>query len=372
MKILHLLYESEGDYFGVGGVAVRAYEKYKRIKERHEITLLCKRYKGAKDGYINGFNHIFVGSETTNLRDSLLSYGFKSAEFLKQNGNNYDLIIDEFSPAIPSFSHLFTKRPIILQVQGYTDYHYFRKYDPLSATFLFLSEKIRPKFYENFIVISQNTTKRLSMGKYKNLLVLPNGIDPSLLENEYCDGEYILYLGRIDYYAKGLDVLLYAFKEVCKQFPQIKLIIAGDGRDKEMLYEEINKLSDKVKNNIITTGWISGKDKIDVIKKAMFYILPSRHETQGITLLEAMAFKKALIVSDIPELDYAVGCGAAVNFKSGSYKSLAERILEYITNTHMLKQKGITGFEWVKDFTWDKISEKYEEFLAEVIKKTKD
>ncbi len=35
MKILHLLYESKGDYFGIGGVGVRAYEIYKYLPARH-------------------------------------------------------------------------------------------------------------------------------------------------------------------------------------------------------------------------------------------------------------------------------------------------------------------------------------------------
>ena len=51
MKILHLLYESKGDYFGIGGVGIRAYEIYRRLKDRHDITLLCKKYPGAVDGY---------------------------------------------------------------------------------------------------------------------------------------------------------------------------------------------------------------------------------------------------------------------------------------------------------------------------------
>jgi len=54
MRILHLLYESKSDYFGIGGVATRAYEIYRYLRERHDITLLCKRCPGAEDGEING------------------------------------------------------------------------------------------------------------------------------------------------------------------------------------------------------------------------------------------------------------------------------------------------------------------------------
>lgn len=368
MKILHLLYESDGDYFGVGGVAVRAYEIYKRLKNRHDITLLCKKYEGAKNCVINELDHIFVGSVSTNLTNSLLSYGYESARYLKQYGDSYDLIIDEFSPAIPSFSHLCTKTPIILQMQGYTDYHYFRKYNPISALCLYLSEKIRPIFYENLIVINQHTLEKLPVNKYKNFLILPNGIDIKMLQHDYYEGDYILYLGRIDYYAKGLDLLLKAYSEVLKKFQTVKLLIAGDGRDRELLKRELSKLPDTVRKNISTTGWIQGEKKIDILKGANFCVLPSRHETQGITLLEAMACKKALIVSDINELGYAVHCGAGVSFKNGSYQSLKDRMIEYLSCPSSLITKGNAGYEWVKEFTWDKISSKYDDFLVKVLR----
>ena len=67
MKILQIIYESFGNPFGFGGAGVRAYEIYKRIKDRHDVTLLCMRYPGARDGEIQGLKHVFVGVETKNL-----------------------------------------------------------------------------------------------------------------------------------------------------------------------------------------------------------------------------------------------------------------------------------------------------------------
>jgi hypothetical protein len=62
LKILQIIYESYGNLFGVGGAGVRAYEVYKRLQDRHEITLLCMKYPGAKDGEIEGLRHVFVGT----------------------------------------------------------------------------------------------------------------------------------------------------------------------------------------------------------------------------------------------------------------------------------------------------------------------
>ncbi len=125
MKILHLLYESMGDYFGMGGVGTRAYEIYGRLKDRHDITLLCKRYPGAEDREIEGLRHLFVGAESRSLTRTFLSYAFHAAGYVRQEGEKFDVIIEEFSPAIPTFLNFFRERPVVLQVQGYAGRLYF-------------------------------------------------------------------------------------------------------------------------------------------------------------------------------------------------------------------------------------------------------
>src|SRR4030043_77893 len=164
MKILHLLYESKGDFFGIGGVGIRAYEIYRYLKNRHDVVLLCKKYPSAKDREIDGLKHIFVGTESKSLIKTLLSYAYHAAQFVKKHGNEYDIIIEEFSPAIPTFLHAFTEKPIVLQVQGYTGRHYFKKYNPVYALVLYVLEHLRSRFYNNFIFMSIETVKRLLPG----------------------------------------------------------------------------------------------------------------------------------------------------------------------------------------------------------------
>ncbi|HXX53528.1 MAG TPA: glycosyltransferase, partial [Thermodesulfovibrionales bacterium] len=149
MKILHLLYESEGDYFGIGGVGMRAYSIYGYLKERHDVTLLCKNYPGAADGERMGLTHRFVGAESRSLTRVLLSYASHAAQFVRKHGNEYDVIIEDFSPAIPTFLHTLTRTPVILQLQGYTGRLYFRKYNPFYASILYASESLRPRCYDH-------------------------------------------------------------------------------------------------------------------------------------------------------------------------------------------------------------------------------
>jgi glycosyltransferase involved in cell wall biosynthesis len=368
MRILHLLYESKGDPFGIGGVGVRAYEVYKCIKERHDVTLLCKKYQGANDGEIEGLRHIFVGTESKSLTKTLLSYAYHASRFVNRHSHEYDIIIEEFSPAIPFFPPAFIRKPVVLQVQGYTGKFYFRKYNPFYALTLFLMELLRPRFYDNFIFVNSETMKTFSLKNTKRIAIISNGISSELLNIPSDEKDYILYLGRIDIYGKGLDILLDAYREFIKSFPHVRLVIAGDGRDSERFDAMLMKLPEDMRNNIEMPGWVSGDKKRDVLNKALFVVLPSRHECQPIVALEAMGSGKAVIVSEIPEFNFITEHQALVSFKPGNAASLAQSMKNLVSNTER-KEMGQRGRNWVKDFTWDKIALKYEEFLCKVLEK---
>src|SRR5208283_3896961 len=292
MRILHVLYESKGDSFGIGGVGVRAYELYKYLKDRHDITLLCKKYPGEGLSPIEGLRHLYVGTESKNLTRTLLSYAYHVALFVKKHGNDFDIIVEEFSPAIPTFSHAFTKKPIILQIQGYTGGLYFRKYNPFYALALYAMERMRTVCYGNFIFLNAETVGHFMLRKKKKVGIIPNGISPELLNTLPEEGDFILYLGRIDIYGKGLDLLIRAYGDFHRSFPDVRLAIAGDGRDMEKLKLMLRQRPEEVSRNIKLLGWASGDRKADLLRRALFVIFPSRHEVQPISALEAMACEK--------------------------------------------------------------------------------
>ncbi len=367
MKILHLLYESEGDYFGIGGVGVRAYEIYRRLKDRHDITLLCKRYPGAKDSLIQGLRHVHVGVESRSLTVTLLAYARQASRYVRENGTGYDIIVEEFSPAIPTFLDSYHERQVVLQVQGYTGTKYFVKYNPLYSTVLYLSERIRPPRYRNIILVSEESRKRYGMdeSRGRRIGVISNGISPELLSGRPGIGDYILYLGRIDVHHKGLDILLRAYHEFRASRPDIRLVIAGDGRDRENFTRLLGRLPAETQAGIRQAGWVDGDAKINLFSDALLVVVPSRYETQGIVTLEAMACGKALVVSDIPELSHVVSSGAGVSFRSEDASALAA-VLTVLINGHDLQAMGQRGREWVKDYTWDSVALRFEEYLLSV------
>lgn len=109
------------------------------------------------------------------------------------------------------------------------------------------------------------------------------------LKKKYGIKEDDFVIGSVSRIAKekSIDRLIETFKDVLKKVPKAKLLIVGDGPDKEELIKLSKK--EKVSDRVIFTG------KVDIEKVQIFYqimnvfVTFSVTETQGLTVIEAMA-----------------------------------------------------------------------------------
>ena len=116
------------------------------------------------------------------------------------------------------------------------------------------------------------------------------------------DSRYILYLGRLEK-DKGVDVLIKAFPAIKKEHPDIKLKIAGEGKEMNTLKTLADKLH--IGHSIDFLGIIRGGNKIQALRNALLLVCPSRSEAFGIVILEAFAAGIPVIASrvgGIPEI----------------------------------------------------------------------
>ena len=367
MKILQLIYESLGSPFGFGGAGVRAYEIYKRLKDRHDITLLCMKYPGAKDGEIEGLRNVFVGAESKSLIKSVLAYTIQAGNFVRRYGNDFDVIVENFLPSTPFFSMFLTKTPVVLQVQGIIEKHSFKKFNPFYSIPMYIVERFYPKIYDRFIFVS-DITKEKVMSRVKRgvklCCVIPNGINKELLSISPEDGDYILFFSRIDLYTKGLDLLIRSFEKVIAEYPKMKLILAGYEFDR--FDKLVSACPSNVKEKIEYAGFVTGGEKVRLLSKARICVLPSRHESSPISVLEAAACGKPVIVSDIPELDFVQKEGFGVSFPSGSEDGLTEKMKILLRDDKQREAMGRRGREFSSKFLWDHSAIQFEDALNNV------
>jgi glycosyltransferase involved in cell wall biosynthesis len=387
LKILQLTYESFGSPFGFGGAGVRAYEIYKRIKDRHDITLLCLKYPEAQDGYCEGLKHIFVGTESTSRTKSVFLYTIKASDYVRRYGRNFDVIIENFLPAIPYFSRFLTKTPVILQIQGIMGSHSLRKFNLLYGLPMYIVEKVYPLLYDTFIYVTDKTRRSLAgdpsikenhegntgdiqINDREISTVIPNGVSSELLNMpREEEDDYLLFLSRVDAYTKGLDVLIDAFEHISQQFQGLQLLLAGYEFDStEKLFR---KLPAETRKRARYLGFVSGEEKRKLISRAKVFVLPSRHEAHPVSALEAMACGKPVLVSDIPELRYIGDNGLGLTFRSGSSQDLAEKLSRLLENSELRQRLGNKGREYASRFLWDKSASLFERFILEVVKNRK-
>lgn len=133
---------------------------------------------------------------------------------------------------------------------------------------------------QHILVSSESLKGELMNHKFNNLRVIPFGVDLDLFKKNVdtkiykLPGPVFVYFGRI-----AIEKNLEAFLSC--ELPGTKLII-GDGPDRKVL-------ENKYGNDNLFVGYKNGKDLIDHLSICDVLVFPSRTETFGLVILEALS-----------------------------------------------------------------------------------
>ena len=206
----------------------------------------------------------------------------------------------------------------------------------------------------------------------KRFEVLPNGVDAgvykSLALNKKSEalarrGPTVLYLGRLSSH-KGIDTLIDAMPLVLGRIPEVRFVIAGPG--------EIPNLKTQISNlgkNALFLGEVSEEEKISLMQKASVFVLPSRSEAFGITVIEAMAAGCPVVVSDLPALTEIVEHEkTGLVFPVDEAKALADRILKLLSDHELSQKVSKNAKEKVQEkYNWEKIINRLEKIYRGIL-----
>ena len=136
----------------------------------------------------------------------------------------------------------------------------------------------------------------------KDISIIPSGIDTKRFNRENLDKESIKNLKKYYNYKpkdfilisvgriapeKDLDYLIKRMPDIIKKHSNIKLLFIGDGPEIEKLKDLA--ISKKVENNVLFTGKVTWEDMPYYYALGNVLVSSSTYETQGLTVVEAMA-----------------------------------------------------------------------------------
>lgn len=212
--------------------------------------------------------------------------------------------------------------------------------------------------YSAQITVSRDFLKvkninKQSFSSNKKVIYIPNGVEKYFLKNiKLKKRNQILTVARL-HPQKNLVNLVKAFNIVLNEYPNYKLVIAGDGPQRIELLNLVNGL--KLKKKINFLGEVNNRQLIKFYSESKLFVLPSFYEGQPLSLLEALASRLPVIgarTGDIPFLIKDSINGYLIN-KPTDPTEIAIVIKKALKNKNLGKLSAKLHDLVRNKFTWD-------------------
>lgn len=341
MKILNVMLGA-----GKGGIEQVFVDYSNALSQNHDLTVIC--YKKCQYIDVLRENNININIVDNKCIHSMFTY-LKVRNLVRKI--NPDIVFLHGNRAIDLFCNFFVKSAVkstckfIATAHNYRNKR-FKKLDKAIAITKDLQDDLVSKYLDKDNVFYCPNTTNVKDEKdfsFKNHVIIGT-------------------IGRL-HYVKGIDVLLKSAKILKDNNIDFKIKIAGCGPEKENLKQLALDL--ELNDCVEFLGWI--KNKEDFFNKIDIFVLPSRSEAFGLSLIEAMAETTPTIISDCSgPVEIASINNSSIVVEKENSKALSDAIISLIESHEKAESLAKLGYKTVKE----NFSEKYLiECLENIIKK---
>ena len=327
-----------------GGVEKHCEELYPLLgKEMEIIVFRRKAYIASKKGYEN---IRFVDLPSTRIK-GVEAFIHSFLATLYTIGLRPDVAhIHNIGPAF--FAPLLKLFSIPVVLTYHSPNYEHKKWGNLAKRLLRLCEYIALRFADRIVFVNRFQMQKYTRPVQNKSVYIPNGIKkPDTTKNKnYLEeigvvpGKYILSVGRITP-EKGFHTLISAFGMQEKM--DYKLVIAGGVEFENNYMQELGALGKGLP--IVFTGYVYGDNLAQLYSNAALYILASENEGFPLVLLEAMSYRRNVLVSDIPAT-HLVELRESDYFLAGDVEELAKGIKKKLLEPPEREYD-------LSEFTWD-------------------
>ena len=202
-----------------------------------------------------------------------------------------------------------------------------------------------------YLQIDANKVFNISSACNQNIFNKDSDIDSLININDNEFAPFILYSGAIDP-RKNVKRLIEAFSKLPSELDNYKLVLVG-----KLLPIEIEMVSKWINlykinpNKVITTGYLSDYNLVQLYRKCKLFVFPSLHEGFGLPVLEAMSCGAPVIGSNSTSIPEVISQQSAM-FDPTNVDEIKDLIYKALTNKSfrdvLIKNSSLQS----KKFSW--------------------
>jgi glycosyltransferase involved in cell wall biosynthesis len=169
---------------------------------------------------------------------------------------------------------------------------------------------------------------------------------------------------------KGIRFLLEAAAQLKPRFPDLKVVLAGDGFERPELTRLAADLG--IGPDVTFLGWVPNTELPPYYRAAAVSVIPSLEEGFGIPAAEAMGCEVPVVASDAGGLPEVVEDGiTGLVVPRGDSTALARAIGSLLADPDRRRAMGQAGrARALRLFDWDRSAEQFEQLYLEVAART--
>jgi glycosyltransferase involved in cell wall biosynthesis len=245
-----------------------------------------------------------------------------------------------------------------------------------------LKLKILRKYTDFFVCPSQEIQKELIDYKFPStkIVTIPNGVDTKkfspvgeTVRKKIKESltlpwdKLVTFAGRLEP-GKGLEILLPAWQKVVTAYPDVHLLLLGEGSTGELLREKVSELG--IERETSFPGAVQNVN--EYLRASDIFILPSAAEGLSNALLEAMACGAPVIATHIGGTEEVIRDGVnGLLVEPENPEDLARAILTLLKDKAHARRLGRNARKTIETgYSLDRISQRYIQLYSQLMKVT--
>ncbi len=212
-----------------------------------------------------------------------------------------------------------------------------------------------------------------SIGQFKTpYFIVPNGFNtPQVFKDNFSsDGIVASFIGRLDMYHKGIDLLLHVMTILHKELVDAHFFLNIYGPRRYDFYKIQEEIIIRGLSDIVNVqDEICGNEKERILMNTDLFIMTSRFEGHPMGLIEALAYGIPCLVTPGTNMAEEVKKANAGWSCEGDIESIKEVLLQILSEREVFAIKGKNARELSKKYKWSVLAKKFHEDLLLILKR---